>query len=564
MVERFFKFFSKEYRGIDEAALLLGITTLASQILAIFRDRIFAHIFGTSATMDIYNAAFRIPDIIFALVGTFISFTILIPFFVNELKKDEKGQYAKSFLDSMFSVFMVAMIILSASAFLLMPWLTRITAPGFSGPELDSLVHVSRIMLLSPLFLGLSNLLGTVTQAFRKFFIYALSPIVYNVGIILGALFLYPVLGINGLAWGVVLGALLHVAIQIPVIVRQGFFPKIRIKNHLEVVREVIKVSVPRTLALSLSKISLLVLTGIATFMPEGSISVFNFAFALQSVPLAIIGVSYSTAAFPVLVETFSARNMAAFIEHVLRPARQIVFWSLPVVVMFIVLRAQIVRVILGTGNFTWSDTRLTAAALALFVLSVLAQGLILLLVRGYYAAGKTYRPFLINIVATVLTVVMAFALLALYQNVSVFRYFLESLFRIENIPGTEIIILPLAYSIGAWCNYFILWRFFKRDLAHEHATSHVGRTLRQSMLASVSMGFIAYQMLNVFDNVFNLETFHGIFLQGFCSGIVGILFGVGLLLAMKNEEILSFMTIIHKRFWKSKTLPPAPESLTQ
>ncbi len=298
-------------------------------------------------------------------------------------------------------------------------------------------------MLLSPLLLGLSNLLGTVTQAFRKFFVYALSPIVYNFGIILGALFLYPVFGITGLAWGVVLGALFHVAIQIPVIIKHGFIPKIRIAKHLAVVKEVMKVSVPRTLALSLSKITLLILTGIATFMPEGSISVFNFAFALQSVPLAIIGVSYSTAAFPVLVETFSSKNMQAFIEHVLRPARQIVFWSLPVVVMFIVLRAQIVRVILGTGNFTWSDTRLTAAALALFALSVLAQSLILLLVRGYYAAGKTYRPFLVNTIATALTVLMVFGLLSVYHNVPVFKYFLESLFRIENIPGTEVIILP-------------------------------------------------------------------------------------------------------------------------
>lgn len=564
MVEKFFKLIHREYKGIDEAALLLGVTTLASQILAIARDRTFAHIFGTSQTLDIYNTAFRIPDIIFALVGTFISFTILIPFFVQELKKDENQEHARKFIDSMFTVFMIAMVVLSAAAYVLMPWLTRISAPGFSGEQLHTLVQLSRIMLLSPLLLGLSNLLGTVTQAFKKFFVYALSPIVYNLGIIIGATVLYPHFGIAGLAWGVVLGALMHVAIQMPVIIKHGFIPRLRAIRDASVIREVTKVSIPRTLGLSLSKITLLVLTGIATLMPEGSVSVFNFAFALQSVPLAIIGVSYSTAAFPVLVDSFTANNIREFIQHVLRPARQIIFWSLPVVVLFIVLRAQIIRVILGTGQFTWSDTRLTAAALALFVISVLAQSLILLLVRGYYAAGKTYRPFTINLISSVLTVIAAFGLLATFRNIPEFKYFLESLFRIEYIPGTEIIILPLAYSIGAWCNYAILWQFFRKDLAHEHATDHVGRTLRQSLLAAVSMGFVAYQMLQVFDNIFNINTFSGIFLQGFCSGIIGIVFGVALLLAMKNEEMLAFGQTIKKRFWKTKTLPPASENIMQ
>jgi len=564
MVERWFKLIHREYKGIDEAALLLGITTLGSQVLAIFRDRTFAHIFGPSQTLDIYNTAFRIPDIIFALVGTFISFTILIPFFIQELKKDENQQHARKFMDSMFTVFMVAMVVLSAAAYILMPWLSRITAPGFSGPELDSLISLSRVMLLSPLLLGLSNLLGTVTQAFKKFFVYALSPILYNIGIILGAVLLYPRIGVAGLAWGVVLGAVLHAAIQFPIIIKHGFIPRLRKIRDFAVIREVTKVSIPRTLGLSLSKITLLVLTGMATLMAEGSVSVFNFAFALQSVPLAIIGVSYSTAAFPVLVDSFTSQNMQAFIQHVLRPARKIIFWSLPVVVLFIVLRAQIIRVILGTGNFTWSDTRLTAAALALFVLSVLAQSLILLLVRGYYAAGKTYRPFTINLIASVLTVIAAFLLLAAFRHIPVFQYFLESLFRIEGIAGTEIIILPLAYSLGAWCNYAILWQFFRRDLAREHATHHVGRTLRQSMLAAVSMGFVSYQMLQVFDNIFNINTFHGIFLQGFCSGIIGILFGVALLIAMKNEETLIFAETIKKRFWKSKTLPPASEGMVQ
>ncbi len=564
MVDKLFKIFHKEYRGIDEAALLLGVTMLASQVLGLVRDRTLAHVFGTARTLDIYNAAFRIPDILFAIVGTFISFTILIPFFVQKLKDDETHAKAREFMDTMFTVFMVAMVVLSAVLYFAMPWLSKVTAPGFTGAERDLLVHMSRIMLFSPFFLGLSNLLGTVTQAFKKFFVYSLSPLLYNIGIIIGAVLLYPVFGAPGLAWGVGLGAVLHLIIQLPVIIRHGFVPRLKPLANFKTVASVVAISIPRTIALSLSKIALLVLTGIATLMPEGSISIFNYAFVLQSVPLAIIGVSYSTAAFPVLVDSFASKNMRQFLEYLLRPLQQIVFWSIPVTVLFIVLRAQIVRVILGTGRFTWADTRLTAAALALFVLSVLAQSLILLLVRGYYAAGKTKRPLIVNLITTTLTVLLGFGLLAAFRDIPVFRFFLESLFRIENIPGTEVIVLPLAYSIGAWVNYAILWRFFKRDLAREHATNHVGVTFRQSLLAAVSMGFITYQMLNVFDGVFNIQTFSGILLQGLCSGIIGIIFGIALLLAMKNIEMISFIKLIKKRFWKESTLPPASDSVVQ
>src|SRR5690606_25115168 len=132
----------------------------------------------------------------------------------------------------------------------------------------------------------------------------------------------------------------------------------------------------------------------LASTLTVGAISVFNLSYNLQSVPLSLIGVSYSVAAFPTLVEYFNGRNLREFMHHVMIPIRQIIFWSTPVITLFIVLRAQIVRVILGTGNFDWSDTRLTAAALALFIISVVAQSIVLLLIRAYYAAGRTWKPF--------------------------------------------------------------------------------------------------------------------------------------------------------------------------
>ena len=163
-------------------------------------------------------------------------------------------------------------------------------------------------------------------------------------------------------------------------------------------VKSVMALSVPRTLTLSANHLVLLVFGSFASLAGEGSISIFNLSFNLQSVPLSIVGVSYSVAAFPILVRMFSNGERDAFIEQTLSSLRHIIFWSLPVMVLFIVLRAQIVRTVLGTGEFGWPETRLTAAALALFSLSILAQSVILLVVRGYYAAGRTKVPLVVNL----------------------------------------------------------------------------------------------------------------------------------------------------------------------
>src|SRR3989344_4161802 len=175
---------------------------------------------------------------------------------------------------------------------------------------------------LSPILMGLSNLFGTITQLFRKFFIYSLSPIFYNFGIIIGIIFLYPIFGINGLVFGVVLGALMHFLIQVSASWGCGFTPRFSFGRS-----------------------------------PTGE-AIFNFSFNLQSVPLNIIGVSYAVAAFPTLVKSFSGQKKDEFKNHLKSTARQIVFWSLPVIFLFIVLRAQIVRVILGSGSFSWENTR--------------------------------------------------------------------------------------------------------------------------------------------------------------------------------------------------------------
>ena len=225
---------------------------------------------------------------------------------------------------------------------------------------------------------------------------------------------------------------------------------------------------------------------------------------------------------------------------------------------LFIVLRAQIVRVILGTGAFTWDDTRLTAAALALFSISIIAQALILLFVRGFYAAGKTKKPLLINLFSATLVIVFAFGLLWIFKEISFVRNFIESLLRVKDIPGTGILMLPLAVSLGAIANIFLLWRAFKKDfLSSSVKIKNFGmrKTFFQNLGASFFMGVTAYQFLQVFAKVFDINTFWGVFLQGFLSGVIGIIVGIAILKLMKNEQLEEIWNTLRGKFWKIKRL---------
>lgn len=559
MVKRFFTIIHKEFSGLHEAAFLLGFSALASQLLALLRDRLLAGTFGAGQTLDIYYAAFRIPDLVYVTIASFVSVTVLIPFLIDKIENKD-NPVAKQFMNSVFTIFCLVMIGVSVILYFFVPYLTRLTAPGFSSIAQAQLVTFTRILLFSPFFLGISNLLGSVTQSLRKFFIYALSPLLYNLGIILGVVVLYPILGPSGLVWGVALGALMHLLIQLPVLLERGFFPKLTRTIHWPTIRKVVAISLPRTITLATNQLSIVVLVSLASFMKAGSIAVFNFSYNLQSVPLAIVGVSYSVAAFPTLTKLFARGEKGKYLAEISNAIRHIAFWSFISAVLFIVLRAQIVRVILGAGRFSWSDTRLTAACLAIFAVSVVAQSLCQLFVRAYYAAGQTRTPLVVNIISAGIIVILAFGLSYLYNTSLLFRYWLEALLRVDDLPGTAILILPLAFSIGLIFNAVAHWVFFAKDFSPLPVQTSHGffQTLSSALLGGVG----AYEVLNLLGNVFDNSTFMGIFSQGFLAGLAGLIIYVVILLLMKNEEVKEVGVALSSKFWKAKAVAPSAEEL--
>lgn len=535
---------------MHQAAYLLALFALLSQLLGLVRDRLLASSFGASQTLDIYYAAFRVPDLLFAAVASLLSLYALLPI-LSRLDTQAQGKSA-TFLSYTLLLFFAVMSAVSALLWYFAPVLVPLVAPGIGSADL---VTLTRILLLQPILLGGSNIIASLTQLRHRFVLYAISPLLYNVGIIIGIVALYPRLGVEGLGWGVVLGAALHLAVQLPLFLgeRGGKMP---FGETLRGVREVLALSIPRTLTLSAGQLTLLVLTALASFLSPGSIAVFMFAFNLQAVPLAIIGVSYSVAAFPTLSRLHAAGEKSEFLRHIEAALRHMLFWAIPATVFVIVLRAQLVRTILGAGAFDWDATRLTAAALALFVVSLCAQSITLLIARAYYAAGKTARPLYFAVLSVAVSLVSAVALVALFQGNAFWRDFLESILRVQDIAGTTVLMLALGYCLGALVQAAVALRYFARDYAMP--LGGLRRLAFESFAAAVIGGAVAYGVLALLGNYIDINTAAGVVSEGILAGLLGLSVTVLVLALLRNRELVEAWAAFRKRLIET---PPAVEA---
>lgn len=546
MVRRTIRAITAKINGLHEAAFWLALFSVLSQVLAFIRDRLLAYHFGAGHELDIYYASFEIPDLIFATAASLVSASILVPFFIKQ--EQESEQHLKKYVNSVFTLFFIFISICSVLAWIFMPTLVPLFFNNLGVEAMVRVVTFSRILLISPFFLGLSNFFGSIVQYEKRFLLYALSPLLYNLGIILGAFFGAPKFGIGAVILGVTLGAFLHMFIQMIWLYRSGNGPKF-IKNiNFAEVKETFLISVPRTISLSAASLVGLFFVSLASKFPTGSIAVFSFSFNLQSVPLVIIGASYSLAAFPTLAGHYAKKELLAIGECLSSGMRHIIFWSLPITALFVVLRAHIVRVILGSGAFDWSDTKMTAAALALFVFSVVFQSLQLFLTRAHYAFGKTRLPLFINLGNALLTVSLAVIFVKYFSPTGVFFSFIAKLLKVEGLERVGVLSLPIAFSIGAFISAILLWFFLEKEI-RKSAVGALKTSFRNSFIGALGVGVATTLSLRLFDNIFNLDTLAGVFSQGFFSGLVGIGMGILVLYLFKSAELQEVSDALRKKF---------------
>lgn len=529
------KIFSKPINTITSAAALVALFSFFSRVLGVLRDRVLAGQFGASEITDAYYAAFRIPDLLFNLIVLGALSAGFIPVF-TKLVKDfslsygdsyKKNEPAWNLANSILNLLMLSLIVLSILAIIFAPQLIKLIVPGFEASLQLTTVKLTRIMFLSPIFLGISSVLGGVLQSYKKFFAYSLAPVLYNLGIIFGIIYLVPWFGLSGLAWGVVLGAFLHMLIQLPSAVSSGFFYKFKLSFKIEGVKKILKMMVPRAMGLAVGQVNLLIITIISSTLISGSLAVFNFANNLQSFAVGIFGISFAVAAFPTFSRLSSDNNK--LITSFTKTFRQILFFIIPSTVLLLTLRAQIIRVILGSGKFNWQDTVLTIDTLGFFILSLFAQASIPLLVRLFYAKEDSRTPFYAALVAMILNIILA-------------SYFSLTL----GVAG-----LALAFSISSVLNFLILWLILNWRLGSLYKEGLLLAVVKMSVAAIIA-GVVVQLAKVVIWPFIDMTTFIGVFLQGLGSGIAGLAFYILFCYIFKVEEMFAIFSSLSKKLpWK-------------
>ncbi len=394
--------------SILSASIVLAITFSFSALLGFLRSRfLYAHFFGCCVQeLDVYNAAFRLPDLIFKLLVTGALSASFIPVFSSYLSKDEAA--ANRLASSVVNFLSLIFIGLSLLVVVFTRPLSHFIAGGFNSAQVDLMVNLTRILLIGQVFFLISNFVTGILQVHQSFLIPALSPIVYNLAIIASIFLLAPSMGIYGVVYGVVIGAFLHLAIQIPIVRKIGFKYSFSI-SELKGVKEIIKLMIPQTLSLGLGEIENTVTLYFATTLVSGSISLFNLAFQVMYLPSRIFGTTVGQASLPSLSRNIAQNELSQFRATVNKTILQSLFIALPITALIIVHRVPIVRIIFGAHNFPWFATLTTAKILVLLTPAIITQAIIQILIRSFYAMHNTKIPLYIAILSLVTTIVTSY-----------------------------------------------------------------------------------------------------------------------------------------------------------
>lgn len=499
--------------SLTGGALIIAVFSVASRLLGVLRDRIIASHFGAGSVLDAYYAAFKIPDFIFNIFVLGALASAFIPVFINVRAKEGKAS-AQKLAQIIFNLLVVLLTACALLGIILAPWLMPVIAPGFD-PERQALaISLTRIMLLSIIFFGASNVLGSVLQAEKRFLSYSIAPVLYNLGIIIGLYTFVQKLGPVGLAWGVVFGSVLHLLVQIPAARQAGFSWQPLFNWSERGVKQVLKLLGPRTIGLAASSLEQIITASFVSTLGVGSLAAFTLASNLHSFPINVFGVSLAVAAFPLFSEAFNNNKNDDFISHFKDSVRRILFFVIPMSVLFLVLRAQIVRVVLGSGAFDWSDTIRTAQVLGFLSLAMVADSLVPLVARAFYALSDTRTPALVAIGSVVLNL------------------FLLIIFARYGLGG-----IGLAYVASRVLSLSALFGLLGKRMGNLGA-EYIMQGAWRMLFASIFSGAAAYATLRFMAPQVDMHTFFGIFAQGVTAGGVGILSYLILALTWKLPEV--------------------------
>ena len=528
MLKKIFKL----QKTIAGGAMIIALFSVFSRLLGLLRDRFLSSSFGAGQVLDAYYAAFRLPDLVFNTLVLGALSSAFIPVFLKYWRrnKEEAWQITSGVLNVLFLIVLFCAIIF----FILAPSIINYMVPGFT-PETKALtVSLTRIMLIGTLFFTLSNVVGSVLNSFQRFLSYSLAPVMYNLGIIFGILVLVKKtsLGFTGLGWGIALGAALHFLIQIPALMRTGYRWQPIFKFNHPAIKKISILMLPRCFGLAVSQFNFIVTTFIASGITIGAVAIYNLAFNLINFPVSIFGISLAISIFPILSRSFAEGNKSSFVEHFSKTIRRIFYLIIPATVLFLALRAQIVRLILGAGVFTWRDTVLTANTLGWFSVSLFAQSLIPIFARAFYATQNTKTPVKIAVFCFIVNIIGCLILGSLI-----------------GVGG-----LALAFSIASIINFGLLYFYFDKKIFPLPSKEILVSVLRITGL-SIAMAVVVQAIKYLVGPLVNMQTFIGVFIQTVSAILGGILFYLITTLAFRFNEVEIITQIAVKKVKNKKVL---------
>ncbi len=509
-------------RHLARAGLIVSAAFLASRVLGWVRTIVIVRNGGSLAELDAFFAAFRIPDLIFQLVAAGALSSALIPI-VSGLFATGEHARAWRVVSTVTNLMLIGLAVLGLIVLIAAPAIVAFITPGFDAAQTAKTVELTRIMILSPIFLALGSVATSVLNAGGRFAASAIAPVTYNLAIIGAALLLAPSMGVEGLAIGVVLGSLTHLLVQLRPLARLGFryVPAIDVGDV--VARKALTLMAPRAIGLGASQITFVVVTSLATLQGPGAVTSFNVAFTLLQIPIGVIGVPLGIVVLPSLSRVAAVGREPEFVSMLTRALRLLVYVMIPIGALFAIVRVETVSLLFDDGSYDGAALALTAATLFAFLVGLAAHALIAVLARAFYARQDTLTPVLAAVGAVVINVSLAVVLVGPL-----------------GLPG-----VALAIAIAAWLEAIALVVVLARRVAGFRPSALLGVGLT-SAVGTVVASAAGLAVREILERTIGPDP--GKLLLALEIAVISVAFGLvyaGVSLALRIPELPSIVGVM-------------------